>query len=46
MSNTKNLQEKSKETFNLLVKIENLEQVKGQTQSSLITLVIPPKYCI
>jgi len=50
MSNTKesqeNSQENSQKTLNLLIKIENLEQTKGQTQSSLITLVIPPKYCI
>lgn len=33
-------------SVNILVKLENLSQIKGQTVSSLITLVIPPKYCI
>ncbi len=45
MSNTQK-QEKQQNSLDTLVKIENLTQVKGQTQSSLITLVIPPKYCI
>jgi hypothetical protein len=27
-------------------KIDNLTEFKGQTPSSMITLVIPPKYCI
>ena len=34
------------ETAKLMEKITQLENVKGQTPSSLITLVIPPKYCI
>jgi hypothetical protein len=42
MSNTtKDLQ--MEEIANKIIK---LETVKGQTPSSLITLVIPPKYCI
>jgi hypothetical protein len=45
MSNTQK-QDKIKNSTDLLLKIENLNQVKGQSQSSLITLVIPPKYCI
>jgi hypothetical protein len=27
-------------------KIDQLDKLKAQTQSSFITLVIPPKYCI
>ena len=34
------------ESLNLIEKISNLSEYKGQTQSSMITLVIPPKYCI
>jgi hypothetical protein len=37
---------KSEKTIELLSKIYELENVKGQTPSSMITLVIPPKYCI
>lgn len=40
MSNTKI------ETIKLLEKITELSKIKGQTPSSMITLVIPPKYCI
>lgn len=29
----------------ILDKINNLTNTKGQTVSSLITLIIPPKYC-
>lgn len=44
MSNTKtNPEEKSLEIWE---KIINLSELKGQTPSSMITLVIPPKYCI
>ena len=32
--------------FEIWEKITNLSEVKGQTPSSMITLVIPPKYCI
>lgn len=42
MSNTKT----NTKTAKLIEKITHLENVKGQTQSSMITLVIPPKYCI
>ena len=45
MSNTLNT-EKLQNSLDTLDKIESLNQVKGQTPSSLITLVIPPKYCI
>lgn len=31
------------ETIN---KISNLSELKGQTPSSMITLIVPPKYCI
>lgn len=31
------------ELFN---KINYLSEIKGQTQSSMISLAIPPKYCI
>ena len=34
------------EQIKLIDKIELLANIKGQTQSSMITLVIPPKYCI
>ena len=30
----------------MLNKIIDLTELKGQTQSSMITLVIPAKYCI
>ena len=44
MSNTKtNVENDSLEIWE---KITNLSEVKGQTVSSMITLVIPPKYCI
>jgi hypothetical protein len=44
MSNTKtNLENNSLEIWE---KITNLSELKGQTVSSMITLVIPPKYCI
>ena len=44
MSNTKtNLEKKSLEIWE---KITSLSELKGQTPSSMITLVIPPKYCI
>lgn len=43
MSNTKTKEEKSLEIWE---KITNLSELKGQTVSSMITLVIPPKYCI
>ncbi len=47
MSNTNTKQqENSQDTLGLLLKVQNLDEVKGQTPSSLITLVIPPKYCI
>jgi peptide subunit release factor 1 (eRF1) len=42
MSNTKT----NTETAKLMEKITQLSNVKGQTPSSMITLVIPPKYCI
>lgn len=42
MNNTK-IQDKSLEVWE---KISNLSTLKGQTVSSMITLVIPPKYCI
>lgn len=42
MSNTRT----NTETTKLMEKITQLENVKGQTPSSMITLVIPPKYCI
>jgi len=42
MSNTKTNTEMAK----LMEKITQLSNVKGQTPSSMITLVIPPKYCI
>ncbi len=34
------------EQIKLIEKISNLSETKGQTPSSMITLVIPPKYCI
>jgi hypothetical protein len=34
------------ETVKLIEKIYDLSENKGQTQSSMITLAIPPKYCI
>lgn len=44
MSNTKtNLENNS---LGIWEKITNLSELKGQTVSSMITLVIPPKYCI
>jgi hypothetical protein len=43
MSNTKTTEEKSLEIWE---KITNLSELKGQTVSSMITLIIPPKYCI
>lgn len=42
MSNTKT----NIETIELMEKITLLEDFKGQSPSSMITLVIPPKYCI
>lgn len=42
MSNTRT----NTETTKLMEKITLLSNVKGQTPSSMITLVIPPKYCI
>ena len=36
-----------KEIFSIILnKIEILSGFQGQTSSSMITLVIPPKYCI
>jgi hypothetical protein len=50
MSNTTktNLEELKQELKSLEIweKISNLSEIKGQTQSSMITLIIPPKYCI
>lgn len=40
MSNTETKMETKLET------ITQLSKVKGQTPSSMITLAIPPKYCI
>ena len=34
------------ETIDIIEKINQLEAFKGQSQSSMITLSIPPKYCI
>jgi len=34
------------EQIKLIEKITYLGELKGQTPSSMITLVIPPKYCI
>lgn len=34
------------ETVELMEKITQLEDFKGQSPSSMITLAIPPKYCI
>ena len=42
MSNTKT----NLENVKLMEKISQLENIKGQTPSSMITLIIPPKYCI
>lgn len=42
MSNTK----QQTNTNDIISKISNLGELKGQTQSSMITLIIPPKYCI
>ncbi len=42
MSNTQN----KEKTLEIWEKINNLSELKGQTPSSMITLVIPPKYCI
>jgi hypothetical protein len=36
----------SLEQIKLIEKISLLGDIKGQTSSSMITLVIPPKYCI
>lgn len=44
MSNTKT--RTKSESINLVEKIAQLENIKGQTPSSMITLAIPPKYCI
>ena len=33
-------------SLEIWTKIDNLTESKGQTVSSMITLVIPPKYCI
>lgn len=46
MSNTKKNQENQQETLETAQIISNLALQKGQTVSSMITLVIPPKYCI
>lgn len=35
-----------KQTMELIEKITNLGEFKGQTPSSMITLAIPSKYCI
>ncbi len=43
MSNTKL---ESTNSTELLTKISNLSEFKGASPSSMITLVIPPKYCI
>jgi hypothetical protein len=42
MSNTRT----NTETLKLMEKINQLGELKGQTPSSMITLVIPSKYCI
>lgn len=44
MSNTKTNPEEK--LFEIWEKITILSELKGQTPSSMITLVIPPKYCI
>ncbi len=43
MSNTKL---DSTTQMELLTKISSLSEIKGASPSSMITLVIPPKYCI
>ncbi len=46
MSNTKLDLTKSTDSIEILTKITNLSEIKGASPSSMITLVIPPKYCI
>ncbi len=43
MSNTKLV---STDSMEVLTKISILSELKGTSPSSMITLVIPPKYCI
>lgn len=46
MENTTKNNLEQKNSLEIWDKIENLSELKGQTQSSMITLIIPPKYCI
>lgn len=46
MSNTNTKTNPEEKLVEIWEKISNLSELKGQTPSSMITLVIPPKYCI
>ena len=46
MTNTSKTNIEQDNSLKIWDKITNLTELKGQTQSSMITLVIPPKYCI
>lgn len=46
MSNTNTSKAQQEQTQQIMEKITMLGEQKGMTPSSMITLIIPPKYCI